>query len=242
MPVLLTDPPTPERIVDIPTQEGPARAHHFPALRGSPRASLVLGHGAGGGVQSSDLNCLAKALPESGVEVVLVEAPWRVAGRPVAGAKATLDRSWVESVAALRRGGIGLRRLVVGGRSTGARVACRTLSKTKADAVLCLAFPLHKPGSTDTTRAEEIATAAAQAPVVVIQGAKDRYGKPTEVACAVTEYGQRALTVSVPFVDHSFDLAKRATITRTEARLIISVASLHAIVARRGNVGPLLAR
>ncbi|MGN6302231.1 MAG: alpha/beta family hydrolase, partial [Angustibacter sp.] len=145
------------RVVDVPTPEGPARAHvSRPA---SARGTLVLGHGAGGGVDAPDLQAIAAAATAAGWAVVLVEQPWRVAGRKVATAPPKLDVAWRAVVAALTSGRAALPPpLVVGGRSAGARVACRTADAVGAAAVVALAFPLRPPGRPDApSRADELA-------------------------------------------------------------------------------------
>lgn len=242
MPPITRKPAEPTRVDDVATSHGKARAHVFTVPHGVPRASLILGHGAGAGVGSPDLQTLADGLPRYGIEVVLVEQPWHVAGNPVAAHKQVLDAAWVEAVAALRRSGVGLRRLVVGGHSAGARVACRTVEHTRPTAVLCLAFPLQPPGPDKPDRGEELALAAAHAPTTVIQGTEDRFGGPPEVAAAVAEHGQRVLAVAIPFLDHSFSLRSGATITDSEARMILIEASRRAVLRSAGNTGPLLER
>lgn len=242
MPPIITKTPEPSRIEDITTSHGKARAYFYTVRHGVPRASLILGHGAGAGTQSADLQTLADGLPRFGIEVVLAEQPWHVEGKPVAPHKTVLDGAWAEIVAALRRSGVGLRRLVVGGRSSGARVACRTVEHTKPAAVLCLAFPLMPARGDGPDRGDELAHAAAFAPTTVIQGVEDRYGGPPEIATVVAEHGQRVLAVAVPFVDHSFDLRASATITDSEARLILVEASRRAVMRTAGNSGPLLER
>ena len=149
--------PAPGPVLEVPTSLGTARAHLHPGRTGprppaaaSRRTTVLLGHGAGGGIDARDLAALAAALPAIGVDVVVVEQPWRVAGRRVAGRPAGLDRAWQEVLAdpALRTAA-GLaagNRLVCGGRSAGARVACRTAAAVGADGVVALAFPLHPPG------------------------------------------------------------------------------------------------
>ena len=172
------------RVVDIETPGGPARVH----LR-LPRAAhgaVVLGHGAGGGLGSVDITAAVAAFVEDGWAVALVEQPWLVAGRRVAGPPKTLDAAWVPAVRALRRRGGALSRvpgpLVLAGRSAGARVACRTAAELGADAVLCLSFPLHPPGRPDSMRAPELALVTeAGRPVAAIQGANDPFGTPGEL-------------------------------------------------------------
>ena len=168
---------------DVATPVGTARAHAHPATgrrpRGTPATTLVLGHGAGGGIQARDLAALAVALPAGGTTVVLVEQPWRVEGRKVAVAPERLDVAWAAVLADPQlkavlhpRGG----RLVVGGRSAGARVACRTAADTGAVGLLCLAFPLHPPGRPESSRLEELD--GVQVPVLVVQGKSDPFGMP----------------------------------------------------------------
>ncbi len=177
--------PTPvTRVVDIETPGGPARVR-VRRPRGA-RGTVVLGHGAGGGLGSVDITAAAAALVEEGWAVALVEQPWLVAGRRVAGPPKTLDAAWVPVVRALHRRGGALARvpgpLVLAGRSAGARVACRTADALGADAVLCLSFPLHPPGRPDSLRAPELALVTeAGRPVAAIQGENDPFGTPGEL-------------------------------------------------------------
>lgn len=169
------------RIVEIGTPTGPARAH---VIR-PPRATgtLVLGHGAGGGIGASDLTAIADAVPRAGWTVVLVEMPWRVACKKVATPPKTLDAGWLPIVAALMSGRGKLPRpLVVGGRSAGARVACRTAEIVAADGVLCLSFPLYPPGKPEKSRAAELRLPLEVGlPLHVVQGARDPFGTPDDV-------------------------------------------------------------
>lgn len=164
---------------EIPTTLGPARIHRC-TPRGSGRAPvIVLGHGAGGGVDAPDLQALAAAATSHGFRVVLVEQPWRLAGRRIAPRPEALDDGWVQVLTALRIRGP----LIVGGRSAGARVACRTAGKVGVVAVVCLAFPLHPPGRPDRSRAADLA--GVDVPVVVIQGDRDAFGSAAELRQAV---------------------------------------------------------
>ncbi len=242
MPPITRKMPTPTRVADITTSHGLGRAHLFAVPRGVPRASIILGHGAGAGIESPGLAALAAGLPQYGIEVVLVEQPWKVSGNPVAPATSVLDTAWIEIVADLRRSGIGLRRLAVGGRSGGARVACRTAAQIKPASILLLAYPLYPPRQTDADRAGELAAAAALAPVTVVQGTEDKYGGPADVALAVAEHGQRVLAVGIPFLDHSFHLKAKATITDSEARMVLVESARRSVLRSAGNTGPLLAR
>ena len=161
-------------VFEIDTPHGPARAHVTKA-RGA-RAALVLGHGAGGGVGARDLTAAADAALDQGFSVALVEQPYRVAGRRSPAPAHQLDAAWSAVVASLGGGPLKRLSLVTGGRSSGARVACRTAAATRATAVLCLAFPLHPPGRPEKSRQDELD--AVEVPVLVIQGESDPFGMP----------------------------------------------------------------
>jgi predicted alpha/beta-hydrolase family hydrolase len=169
---------TAETVREIDTPHGPARAHA--QLVEQPRAALVLGHGAGGGVTARDLVAAGEAALEHRVSVVLVEQPYRVAGRRSPAPAAQLDTAWRAVVEALRERETRGLPLVVGGRSSGARVACRTAGDVGAAGVLCLAFPLVPParrsGAQPAGRLPELDAVAV--PVLVVQGANDRFGIP----------------------------------------------------------------
>jgi uncharacterized protein len=156
----------------VPTPVGDARVDIRPAA-GTAAATLVLGHGAGAGMGSADLMALADGLPPCGITVIRVDQPWVVAGKRVAPAPATLDKAWLAVVPQLAVKG----RLVVGGRSAGARVACRTAAALGASAVVALSFPLHPPGSAKSRLGE---LAGAGVPTLVVQGDRDPFGRPEE--------------------------------------------------------------
>jgi uncharacterized protein len=168
----------PDMALELETPHGTARAHLHPAPH--PVAALVLGHGAGGSISAPDLVTATAAALAAHVSVALVEQPYRVAGRRSAAPARQLDTAWEAVVAQLRAGPLAGLPLLVGGRSSGARVACRTAAATGAVGVLCLAFPLHPPRrSPDAelkTRLPELEEVAV--PVLVIQGANDRFGMP----------------------------------------------------------------
>ncbi|GAA1968111.1 alpha/beta family hydrolase [Kitasatospora viridis] len=189
----------------VETVPGPAAISWHRAAR--PRLLLALGHGAGGGIEAPDLAALAAALPADGVTVALVEQPWRVAGRKVAPAPKTLDAGWLP--VAERLAGEGLP-LVVGGRSAGARVACRTGAASGAAAVLALAFPLHPPGKPEKSRAEELLGTGL--PTLVVQGEKDTFGAPAEFPALPA--GHRL--VGVPDAGHGFAVPKRAALDQAQ--------------------------
>jgi predicted alpha/beta-hydrolase family hydrolase len=139
------------------------------------RAVLLLGHGAGGGFAAPDLRTATAAAVSVGVHVAQVEQPYRVAGRRAPAPAAQLDVAWLAVVAAVRAALPGLP-LLVGGRSSGARVACRTAPAAEAVAVLCLAFPVHPPGRPEKDRLAELAVPTV--PVLVVQGLRDPFGVP----------------------------------------------------------------
>jgi predicted alpha/beta-hydrolase family hydrolase len=141
-----------------------------------PRAALVLGHGAGGGVGARDLVRATDVARSEGVAVALVEQPYRVAGRRSPAPAHQLDAAWIAVVEQLLAGELLGLPLIAGGRSSGARVACRTAPATGAIGVLCLAFPLHPPGRPESTRQPELD--AVEVPVLVVQGASDPFGMP----------------------------------------------------------------
>jgi predicted alpha/beta-hydrolase family hydrolase len=162
--------------LELDTPHGPARAHVQPVE--SPLAALVLGHGAGGGVGSPDVVAAAGAARSAGVAVALVEQPYRVAGRRSPAPANQLDEAWLSVVEQLRDGPLGDLPLVTGGRSSGARVACRTAAGTGSVAVLCLAFPLHPPGRPEKSRLAELD--AVGVPTLVVQGESDPFGLPPD--------------------------------------------------------------
>src|SRR5690606_15335182 len=139
---------------------------------GPARGRLLLGHGAGGGVGAPDLVTAAGAALALGVHVVLVEQPYRVAGRRAPAPAAQLDAAWLAVVEHVRDD----LPLVVGGRSSGARVACRTAAAAGAAGVLCLAFPVHPPGRPEKDRLPELAQPTV--PILVVQGRNDPFGRP----------------------------------------------------------------
>ena len=207
----------------VPTKQGDARVHTDRSR--SPFATLVVGHGAGGGIDAPDLVALSERLPREGITVVRLEQPWRVAGKKVAPAPSILDAALIAVADNLR-----LRTpLVLGGRSAGARSACRTAKHLGASGVLALAFPLHPPGKPESSRVDELD--AVSVPALVIQGENDPFGRPDEFP-ASTE-----LAV-VPGGDHSLKVPKRGPISQEDAMSIVVEATLEWIVREVvGNAG-----
>jgi uncharacterized protein len=178
----------------VETPHGQANAHVHAADK--PRAALVLGHGAAGGVTSGDLVATTDVALAEGVSVALVEQPYRVAGRRSPPRAPQLDAAWTAVVDHLAAGELSGLALIAGGRSMGARVACRTAEATGAVGVLCLAFPLQPPrrsgGTAPESRLAELE--AVKVPTLVVQGERDRFGVPPA--------GARRTVVEVPG-DHS---------------------------------------
>jgi predicted alpha/beta-hydrolase family hydrolase len=160
--------------LEIETPHGPARA--YADELDDAKGTLLLGHGAGGSVEAPDLGAAAAVAGELGLRVVLVEQPYKVAGRKSAAPPKQLDAAWLAVIEALREQGLVDAPLISGGRSAGARVACRTAAEAGADAVLCLAFPVHPPGKPEKTRIDELD--AVEVPVLVVQGESDPFGMP----------------------------------------------------------------
>ena len=224
----------------VATPVGDARITTYPAS-GRTRAIVVLSHGAGGGIEAPDLQALAAALPAAGVEVALVEQPWRVAGKRIAPAPKTLDLAWLDVLAQVteraadRPRGSGGRQesgaikpdstpvpIIVGGRSAGARVACRTGLRTGAAGVLALAFPLHPPGKPEKSRIEELLSTGL--PTLVVQGAVDPFGAPGEFPAL--QPGHQL--IALPAGGHEFAVRKTqepvlGTITDAVTTWILSV-------------------
>jgi uncharacterized protein len=160
------------RVLDTPY--GPARAELHCAAEG--RAALLLGHGAGGGIAAPDLVAATRAAVDVGVHVALVEQPYRVAGRRAPAPANQLDAAWLAVAEHLGSSWFDDLPLVFGGRSSGARVACRTWSEGQAVAVLCLAFPVHPPGRPEKSRLDELD--AVEVATLVVQGENDPFGRP----------------------------------------------------------------
>jgi predicted alpha/beta-hydrolase family hydrolase len=181
-------------VLDVDTPHGQAKAHLHPADQ--PTAALALGHGAAAGVSSPDLVTVTDVARSEGLSVALVEQPYLVAGRRSPPAAGRLDAAWTAVIDHLLAGELRGLPLVAGGRSLGARVACRTAEATGAVAVLCLAFPLQPPrrsgGSPSPSRLDELDDV--KVPTLVVQGARDRFGIPPA--------GPRRTVVEVPG-DHS---------------------------------------
>jgi uncharacterized protein len=164
--------------IEVETPSGTANAHLLPCEE--PKGALVLGHGAGGGVKARDLAAAAAAARAARFYTVLVEQPYRVAGKRSPAPAHHLDAAWIAVLDRLRGRELHGLPLVTGGRSSGARVACRTAAATQAAAVLCLAFPLQPPRRAGAppapSRIGELD--AVTVPVLVVQGANDRFGIP----------------------------------------------------------------
>jgi predicted alpha/beta-hydrolase family hydrolase len=190
------------RKLEIDTPHGRAMAHLHPADQ--PGAALVLGHGAGAGVDAPDLVAVTKAAQSEGVSVALVEQPYVVAGRRSPAPARQLDGAWAAVLAHLAAGELRGLPHIVGGRSLGARVACRTAEATGAVAVLCLAFPLQPPrrsgSAASPSRLPELEEV--KVPMLVVQGSRDRFGIPpaTDRRAVVQVPGDHSLRKDVEAV------------------------------------------
>lgn len=141
------------------------------------RALLVLTHGAGGNIATADVMAVHNAAARAGIAVALVTQPFRVAGRRTPPPAPQQDAAWIQLLAALRRQrGLARLPLFVGGRSNGARVACRTATQLGAVGVVALAYPLHPPGKPENSRLDELERP--DVPVLVVQGERDPFGMP----------------------------------------------------------------
>ncbi len=179
----------------------------------NPWLRCILGHGAGGGPDAVDLQALAAQLPVAGVSVIRVEQPWRVAGRRVAPRPQALDDGWRAALDKVPRE----LPVVVGGRSAGARVACRTVAATGAVGVVALAFPLHPPGKPERSRKDELLDAAAATSTLVLQGERDNFGKPGEFPD-----GEFHL-VPIAHADHGMKVTKAHDQQATSATVVNAV-------------------
>lgn len=199
----------------VPTPVGDARVVTHAAR--ARAATLVLTHGAGGGIDARDLDRVADDLPRQGITVVLVEMPWRVQGKKLAPRPAVIDEAYAGVLAGLRPKAP----FVLGGRSAGARSACRIAAASGAAGVLALSFPLHPPGRPEKSRIEELLGAGV--PTLVVQGEKDPFGGPEEYP------GSVELAV-VPAADHGMKVPKKAPLSQEDALAVISEAALEWIV------------
>jgi len=229
-------------VVDVATPTGTARLHVASVARA--RALVVLGHGAGRGADTADLQSLAAALPPLGVSVVLVDQPWVVAGRRIAVAPAVLDLAWPPAVTAARVAAQASRRtpVVVGGRSAGARVACRTAASVGADAVLLLAYPVVPPAARASAEKESAARALrreelqaplrAGLPLVAAQGTRDAFGGPGELRTALGRVrGAVVEVVPVDGADHGLKVARGGP----DPGPSLLAAALRAVALARGE-------
>lgn len=201
----------------IDTDAGPAEVIRHDAT--DPLCTLVLTHGAGGDVDAHELAALAEVLPEQGHSVVLLRMPWRVAGKRIAPRGPVLDACFTQVLEHLDIGDT----LVVGGRSAGARSACRIADRVGALGVLALSFPLHPPGKPERSRLHELTGHDVR--TLVVQGERDPFGRPEE-------FGEDLVAdlVTVPAADHGLKVPKRADITQLEATDLVVAAVLEWLV------------
>lgn len=207
----------------VPTPQGEARLVVRRAKR--PVATLVLTHGAGGGIDAPDLLRLARTLPQQEISVTLVEMPWRVQGKRLAPRPEVIDETYLAVMNAMRMRSP----LIIGGRSAGARSACRIARSVGAKGVLALSFPLHPPGRPERTRLPELL--GARVPVLVVQGEKDPFGTPEE-------FPSHLDLAVVPAADHGMKVAKSAPVDQEDALAVVLEATLEWVVREIvGNPG-----
>lgn len=210
-------------MLQIPTPRGTAGAEMD--LPDAPHGLLVLGHGAGGGIEARDLQAVRSAAVDAGWAVARILQPYRLAGRRAPAPAPHLDDAFGAIVADLRARVPGVP-LVVGGRSSGARVACRTAAAVGASGVLALSFPLHPPGKPERSRAAELL--GVTVPVLVVQGERDPFGGPEELAALDLPSTVRLWRAAA--ANHGFAVpAKRPPVLPDLAQA--SVAWLTALVA-----------
>lgn len=221
--------------LEVDTPEGLGRFHY--TIADEVRSVLILGHGAGGAIDAIDLSVLASRLPAEGTTVARFEQPWRVAGKQATGPPAKLDSAWRAAVPQLLTderilptGDVPVP-VFVGGRSAGARVACRTAPQFDADVsallgrvvgiagVVCCAFPLHPPGRPERSRADELLSAGL--PRLVLQGERDTFGGADEVAGVIPD-DESIRLVRVPQADHSMRVPRTAVTTPADVRDLIA--------------------
>jgi predicted alpha/beta-hydrolase family hydrolase len=191
----------------------------------SPFVTLLLSHGAGGGIGARDLQALADRLPAQGASVVLLEQPWKVAGRKVASPPPTLDAALVAAARTLR-----VRTpVVVGGRSAGARSAARSASALGAAGCLALSYPLHPPGRPERSRLEELRGAGV--PTLVVQGEHDTMGRPEEFPSDL----ERVDFAVVPGGDHGLRVSRSTGLSEAEAMEIVVESALEWLVREVGG-------
>jgi uncharacterized protein len=223
----------PSTVTAVDTPQGPGRLYVDPAEQSS--SLLVLGHGAGGGVGAADLELLAKNLPALGTTVVRFEQPWHTAGRTAGAPPPKLDEAWRAALGWLAEQEWAQHPLLVGGRSAGARVACRTASDTNPAAIVCLAFPLHLPGRPEKSRVAELL--APSAPRLVLQGTKDSFGTPEEIRTAIgTAEGIKL--VELPGADHGYRIARSSDFTVADLRVTVVTEVSRFIAAVAGISTP----
>ena len=223
----------PTEIAPVETPQGPGRLLIDNA--NDPVATLVLGHGAGGGPDATDLELLARRMPEHGTTVVRFEQPWRTAGRRVTTPPARLDEAWLAALDQLAVEPRVRGPLFVGGRSAGARVACRTANVVRPAGIICLAFPLHLPGRPEKSRIGELLQP--QAPRLVLQGTSDAFGRASEIQAAIKD-ARGIRLVELPGADHSFRVARSSSFTPADLRDALLSEVSRFVDARLGIPSP----
>ena len=223
----------PSTVTAVDTPQGPGKLYVDAAEQ--PSSLLLLGHGAGGGVGAADLELLATSLPARGTTVVRFEQPWRTAGRTAGAPPPKLDEAWRAALAWLAEQEWAQHPLLAGGRSAGARVACRTASDTNPVAIVCLALPLHLPGRPEKSRAAELL--APSAPRLILQGTKDSFGTPEEIRAAIGN-AEGIKLVELQEADHGYRIGKSSEFTAADLRVTVVTEVSRFIAAVAGISAP----
>jgi predicted alpha/beta-hydrolase family hydrolase len=192
--------------------------------------TLALAHGAGAPMDSPFMNDVAKGVAEGGYRVARFEFPYmrvrRSGGRSGAPDRPSVLRdTWLEAV-----GELGAERLVVGGKSLGGRIASLVADEAGVRGLICFGYPFHPPGKPERLRTAHLA--ALSTPALVLQGTRDPFGTPDDLAGYRLSPALRV--VWVPDGDHSFK--PRAKSGRTEAEnRAFAVAEARAFLRERAG-------
>lgn len=191
--------------------------------------ALVLAHGAGAAMDSPFLANFAAGLAEQGVRVARFEFPY-MRERRVSGARKppdrepSLRRAWLAAIAALGGGG----RLVIGGKSLGGRIASLIADEAAARGLVCLGYPFLPPGSARPPRTAHLG--GLRTPTLIVQGTRDPFGGPAEVAGYTLAAGIRLHWIE----DGDHSLVPRKASGRTAAQnLAEAIAAVAAFVRER---------
>jgi hypothetical protein len=189
----------------------------YPADRAREQhACLVLAHGAGAGQRHPFMVTVARGLAERGVDVVTFDFPYMAQKRRVPDKAPVLEASFRETVAEAKQRVGPERRLFVGGKSLGGRMATHLAAEGLADlqGVVLLGYPLHPPGKPEQPRVAHLPRITV--PVLIVQGDRDAFGTPDEVRPAFASLGTRATLHVVEGGDHSLRVPRSAAVSQQD--------------------------